>query len=203
MEPAFIRKCKIKKFHNALRQFELVYTCGYARFVPIADMLEILNTHHLYYKSDNSKIRLSVQKAEEEWNVAHDPSLLTRLQKAVPMEHGQSVAATDARSTRYRKRSNPNTSTHCADPDKRNGAVVHTTALIEGAVKEQSVQEGSAVDTAIEVIHDDKEKLDKEGSVVDTAIEVIHDDKEKLDKEGSAVDTAIEVIHDEKEKHDK
>jgi hypothetical protein len=45
-------------------QFELVYTCGYVRYVPMAAMLDLLNSHHLYCMSENSKIRLSVQIAK-------------------------------------------------------------------------------------------------------------------------------------------
>jgi hypothetical protein len=66
VEPAFIRKCLVKQFHKVLGQFELVYTCDCARYVPLAAMAELLNSHHLYCISENSKIRLSVQKAEEE-----------------------------------------------------------------------------------------------------------------------------------------
>jgi hypothetical protein len=71
VDPVFIRKCFIQKFHTALQQFELVYTCGYSRFVGLPATQELLNTHHIYCKSDNSKIRLAVQNAEKEWNAKH------------------------------------------------------------------------------------------------------------------------------------
>ncbi len=62
VDPAFIRKCLVKQLHKPFMQFELViYTCGYVRYVPMAAMLDLLNSHHLYCMSENSKIRLSVQ----------------------------------------------------------------------------------------------------------------------------------------------
>ena len=65
VDPAFISKCLVNKLHKALiMQFELVYTCGYVRYVPMAAMLDLLNSHHLYCMSENSKIRLSVQIAK-------------------------------------------------------------------------------------------------------------------------------------------
>jgi hypothetical protein len=37
-------------------------------------MLELLNSHHVYCKSENSKIRLAVHKAEDEWNIRYAPA---------------------------------------------------------------------------------------------------------------------------------
>jgi hypothetical protein len=92
VDPVFIRKCCVTKFHTALQQFELLYTCGYSRFVGLPAMIELLNTHHIYLKSDNSKIRLAVQNAEKEWNAKHHPEELATVEKGVALDTSTTVA---------------------------------------------------------------------------------------------------------------
>ena len=103
VDPVFIRKCCIQKFHTALQQFELVYTCGYSRFVGLPAMIELLNTHHIFCKSDNVKIRLAVQNAENEWNAKHHPEDLATVQKGAAIDTGNTAG--NARTDRAKKRS--------------------------------------------------------------------------------------------------
>jgi hypothetical protein len=103
IDPVFIRKCCIQKFHTALQQFELLYTCGYSRFVGLPAMIELLNTHHIYCKSDNLKIRLAVQNAENEWNAKHHPEDLATVQKGAAIDTGNTAG--NARTDRAKKRS--------------------------------------------------------------------------------------------------
>ena len=54
-------------------------------------MIELLNTHHIYCKSDNLKIRLAVQNAEKEWNAKHHPEDLATVQKGAAIDTGMYV----------------------------------------------------------------------------------------------------------------
>ena len=149
LEPAFVRKCLVKKIHKPLMQFELVYTCGYVRYVPISSMLELLNTHHVYCTSENSKIRLSVQKAEVEWNIRHAPSELTSSQKATDRVDGSCNSTAPERTSGWRKQKEVCRTTVQADdlpssddvvlhePDKNNNDVHAIEEKVQDAVAPQ------------------------------------------------------------------
>ncbi len=64
----WLRKCKVHKYHTALCQYEFVYTCGYSRHIPIADVQEITHLHKGYSTNTNAKIVDLVRIAEEQWN---------------------------------------------------------------------------------------------------------------------------------------
>jgi hypothetical protein len=69
-DAVWLRKCNVLKYHKALSQYEFVYTCGYSRYIPIADVAEIMRLHKGYTTNTNSKIVELVRIANEEWEAA-------------------------------------------------------------------------------------------------------------------------------------
>jgi hypothetical protein len=83
-------------------------------------MAELLNSHHLYCMSENCKIRLSVQKAEEEWNICHAPSQLAKSQKGIHMVDDSTSVDAPVRRTRSSKQKQQSETTVVADGSPNN-----------------------------------------------------------------------------------
>ena len=193
IDPVFIRKCCIQKFHTALQQFELLYTCGYSRFVGLPAMIELLNTHHIYCKSDNLKIRLAVQNAENEWNAKHHPEDLATVQKGAAIDTGNTAG--NARTDRAKKRSGIIAA--CSSRAKGTKEVSteesRTAGLPEAAKDGADAQEGSS--TAGPTENAKESHAEKEGS---TSAGPTEDAKASDDgKEGSSSAGLPEAAKDE------
>ena len=67
----WLRKCKIAKYHNTLKQFELHYTCGYIRFVTNDAMQEFLRLNEGYkQRMKHPKIQELLGYAQMEWDAS-------------------------------------------------------------------------------------------------------------------------------------
>ena len=64
----WIRKCKIAAYHNALRIYELHYTCGYIRYVTPDEMHGISKVNEGYKNKRNPKLLKLLGYAETEWD---------------------------------------------------------------------------------------------------------------------------------------
>jgi hypothetical protein len=56
---SWLRKTKIMKFHAALNEYELLYSCGYTRYVKLGDMQQMVLDSGDYLENRRSRTKCS------------------------------------------------------------------------------------------------------------------------------------------------
>ncbi len=72
---SWLRKAKLLKFHAALNEYEIQYSCGYTRYVKISDMQQMVTASGEYKQSTSPIINKLVLFADAEFNGGNGRSI--------------------------------------------------------------------------------------------------------------------------------